>query len=424
MQLQLTASPRRFLWMLLGLRVLALAGQAVTIAIAWRWLHIALPLHALTAALVALAAIALLSGLRLRAALPVTQLELTVQLLLDMAELSTVLYLSGGTTNPFASLLLIPVALAAAALARRYVAIVMLTALGCYGWLMAHSLPLGLHRGGLMGAFDLHMIGMHVTFLLCTVLLAGALTAMAAEIRRRGQSMSELREAALRREHLSAMGMLAAGAAHGLSTPLFSMAMLVSELREARAIDAQFRADLSLLERQIELCKDRLSTLLSAARDDSRPGTRRTLARRLLQQVLDNWSLVRPGVRLEVDWSTLDPLAELEVDEGFSQALTSLLDNAADASALRGSERVRVTFSPSSRALQISIDDDGAGLDAKARQRAGKAAFSTKPRGFGLGLVLSHANLGRLHGNVTLSNRPEGGTRTTITLPIPEVHYA
>lgn len=404
--------------MLLWLRLLGIVGQFSTVVIAERVLAISLPLEPLMLAIGALALTACLTAVRLRTKLPVTQLEIALQLLVDILQLTAVLYLSGGTTNPFASLFLVPVAFSAAALAWPYVIGITLVALTGYLWLITHFRTLPFMHGNMMTAFDLHMVGMHVTFALSAALLALALGLMAAEMRRRDNALRQLREAALRNEHLNAMGLLAAGAAHELSTPLLSMAMLVSELSAARKIDRQFHSDLALLERQIQLCKERLSTLLHPREFSGERGLSRVPAGQLLQQVIDDWSIVRPAVRLQVDWEGLGQGTMLEVDEGFSQALTSLLHNAADASATRDSDRVKICFHQSATDLQIIIEDDGPGLDSEIGQLAGKAVFSTKPTGFGLGLVLSHANLNRLKGSVTLSKRAQVGTRTTVSMPV------
>lgn len=418
MQLQLTASPRKFLQMLLWLRLLAVIGQSLTVTIAERVLDISLPLEPLGLAIGALAVTATLTAVRLSTKLPVTQLELALQLLIDVLQLTAVLYMSGGTTNPFASLFLIPVVFAAAALAWPYVFGITLVTLGGYLWLITHFRGLPFMHTNMTAAFDLHMVGMHVTFALSTALLALALALMAAEMRRRDRAMMQLRESALRNEHLNATGLLAASTAHELSTPLLSMAMLVSELRETRRIDRQFHSDLALLERQIQLCKERLTTLLNARELSGGLRLSRASAGQLLQQVIDDWSIVRPAVQLQIDWAGLERGATLEVDAGFSQALTSLLHNAADASATRGSDHIGISFCQGAASLQIFIEDEGPGLDSQIGQLAGKAVFTTKPTGFGLGLVLSHANLNRLKGTVTLSNRPQGGTRTTVSMPV------
>jgi two-component system, sensor histidine kinase RegB len=417
MQLQLIASPRKFLHMLLWLRVFAVVGQSVTVAVTYNWVGIALPVAAMAGVIAGLAVTALLTGLRLRTSVPATELEVAFQLLIDIAELTVLLCLSGGTANPFASLYLIPVALSAVGLAWQYTVIVMLACLGCYVWLIDRFTALSFMHMNMASAFNLHVAGMHVTFAINAVLLAAALSVMAAEIRRRDQAMATLREDAMRQEHLSAMGVLAAGAAHELSTPLQSMSILVSELKAARRIDEAFRGDLGLLDRQIQLCKDKLTTLLQAAGRPRSPQRRAERIRDALQEVLDNWSIVRPGVRLEVDWGALGGNPLVTVDEGFPQTLTSLLDNAAEASASRGSDLVKVAVMADANSIRLYIDDEGPGLGPDAQQRAGKAIFTTKPDGFGLGLLLSHANLNRISGDVTLATRPGGGTRTTITMP-------
>jgi two-component system sensor histidine kinase RegB len=107
----------------------------------------------------------------------------------------------------------------------------------------------------------------------------------------------------------------------------------------------------------------------------------------------------------------------LRVDAGFSQALISLLDNAADASEMAGSHRIVMTIMADAQRVQIAIDDDGVGLGERVQRVAGRLIFTTKSHGFGLGLALSHAHLERLQGEVTLAARAEGGTRTLITLP-------
>lgn len=459
MQLQLSSSPRQFLRLLLWLRLGAIVGQSLTLGIVSRVLHVALPLSPMIASIAALAGLAALSALRLRIDWPATQLEIAGQLLADIAQLTVLLYLSGGTTNPFASLYLIPIALAAVGLGWRYIGAIALVCVCAYGWLIVHFMPLDypqlgmaggaamqaqghsqmamndMHSGGaspsgaapavpMSRAFDMHMAGMQVTFLLSCALLASALSFMAVEIRRRDRQTAALREQSLRREHLSAMGLLAAGAAHELSTPLLSMSLLVEELQAGAALDAQSRADLGLLGRQIQLCKDKLSALLQVARHPREPTAQTESLQSLLHETIEQWRLMRPAVclvtQMQGDVGGGQPAAGaalLRVDQGFSQALTSLLDNAADASAAAGSDRVLLSVSCDEQCVRIAIDDEGQGMGAHLERQIGRAVFTTKADGFGLGLVLSHANLDRQHGEVSLSARPGGGTRTLITLP-------
>jgi two-component system sensor histidine kinase RegB len=418
MQLQLIASPRSFVYTLCWLRAAAILGQIATLVFVHQRLHVGLPLVPMMAVSGLLAASLLLTVLRLRNAWQVTELEVTVQLLVDIAALTALLYMSGGYTNPFASLYLIPVTLAAVGLSWRYALAVTLGCLAAYGFLMFYCMDVVYAGLDAAGIYKLHCVGAGINFAISAVLLSAVLASMAGAMQRRDREMAELREATLRREHLNAMGLLAAGAAHELSTPLATMAVVVGELKPEQQKNPAVLEALELLSRQIQLCKEKLSTLLQAAGQPRSPDRRRARLRQLLQETLDAWRIVRPDVSLEMRWEEVAGDPWLSVDEGFSQALTNLLNNAADASTSKGSSRVVLTVGGNAQGLRISIDDDGPGLSREMQQQAGKAIFTTKAAGFGLGLVISHVNLNRLGGELTLTKRPEGGTRTTILMPV------
>lgn len=418
MRLQLITSRRKFLQVILWLRVCAIVNQSITIVLIQKWLGITLPDAAMGAAIAGLAVIALLTALRLRAAVPVTELEVALQLLIDISELTILLCLSGGTANPFASLYLVPVALAAVGLGWQYTAAITGACLGCYFYLIDRFTTLGFMHMTLAHAFNLHVAGMNVTFAVSSVLLAAALSMTAAQARRQDQAMAILREEMMRKDHLNAMGVLAAGAAHELSTPLLSMALIASELRDTRRMDAEFRDNIELLEKQIAVCKQKLGVLLQSAGSPGSPRRQVADIQAVVREVLDGWSIVRPAIRLEVTCQELPACPLIVVDEGFKQALFSLLDNAAEASQSTGSDLVHMVITGDRHGIRLYIDDEGPGLSAEMQQRAGKALFTTKEKGFGLGLVLSHANLNRLQGDLTLTTRPEGGTRTTISVPL------
>lgn len=417
MQIQLTATPREFLRTLLWLRISAVTGQSATVLLAYRWLGVELPLGEIAGIIALLAATVLLTMARLRKHWPTTQVEIVSQLLVDIGALTALLYLSGGATNPFASLYLVPIALAAVGLAWLFTVSITLVCIGCYVTLMDHFMPLTYGHRDLLAAFNLHVLGMGVNFVISAALLAAALAVMAAEMHRRDLVLANMREDTLRREHITATGLLAAGAAHEISTPLFAMSLLAEELRSAEGIDEEFIGNVDLLSRQIELCKERITLLLDVAGQPRSPRRRVAALRQLMQEVLDRWRIVRPASVLEVAWQvTGDPW--LSVDDGFSQTLINLLNNAADASAVNNSDHVSLSVLDGGKGeVRLAVEDEGPGLETEIRQQVGKAMFTTKREGFGLGLVLSHANLERLGGRLTCSSRPGGGTRVEMVMP-------
>lgn len=417
MQMTFTASPRGALVALLWMRVLAVIGQTAAVAVAWYGLQVQLPLAAMACVIAALALLALLTALRLRVSWPCTHPELTAQLLFDVLALTVILYLCGGTTNPFASLYLVPIAIAAVTLPWWYTAGILSACLSCYSLLMHEFIPLSYRNEDAAGIFNLHMIGMSVNFVVSAVLLGVFLALMMREVRRRDRELAELREDALRREHLTSMGLLAAGAAHELGTPLSTIAVLVSGLKSDPLASAEAREDLDLLGRQVALCKEKLGALLRLTNRERAPDMRLAGVRRLLQEAIDAVSIMHPHVRFELRIPDGVPDPVIRVDAGLVQTLHNLLNNSAEAGGSGGVSRVTVAVRRDVEGVLIDVDDDGPGLSDDQRRLAGKAVFSTKPGGTGLGLILSNTNLGRLGGEMSLSRRAEGGTRTSVRLP-------
>lgn len=337
----------------------------------------------------------------------VTEAELAAHLVFDLAVLGAVLYFADGASNPLASLLLIPLTLAAMFLPAYATWSLALGVAGLYAWLMFHFQPLGQHPDAHAHAWWLHRLGMGLTFGVGAVLIAGFVGRMAASLRQRDALLAQAREDTLRNEQILALATLAAGTAHELGTPLNTMQLLAEELREV--VPASHVEDLDLLTTQIAQCKTAL-TRLSARASESVAAQPLATA---LTVLIDRWRLMRPDAAPAVAWPSAAPALTVHWPDALSQALLNLLDNAADAA--RGQVAVRLDWDKAH--LSVRLEDDGPGLVHEAAQAAGRAVFSSKG-GMGVGLVLANATLQQLGGQVRLRPREEGGTRTEIDLPL------
>ena len=115
-----------------------------------------------------------------------------------------------------------------------------------------------------MANFQLHLVGMWVTFVVSAMLITLFVTRMAEAIRSRELTLAKARENEMRNEQLVAIGTLAAGTAHALGTPLSTMAVLLTDLdkmSEEQLHNSSIKADISLLKQQVMRCKDSLSQL-------------------------------------------------------------------------------------------------------------------------------------------------------------------
>ncbi|NTV88314.1 MAG: HAMP domain-containing histidine kinase, partial [Burkholderiaceae bacterium] len=347
-----------------------------------------------------------------RLMIPVTGWELFAYLQLDVLALALLLFFSGGASNPFVSLLLLPLIIAAALLPAGCVWAMAGVTVVVYTTLMFYHLPLPGMLSGHGPGFQAHLWGMWLVFVISALLIAGFVARLAAALRARDRQVSQWREKALRDEQILALGMFAAGAAHELGTPLSTIAVLARELERAHGGDAELRADLRTLREQVEVCKTILGDLLRSADLSADRETTQPLDV-LLEHTRIRWQLIRPRVPLRVSCAGSPPLPAVAAPQTIGQTLINLLNNAADACP-RGIDLAGY-WDP--RRVVIEIRDQGASMTPEVARRAGEAFFSTKKEGLGIGLLLANTALERLGGQVSLLRDPQGGTCTRIDLP-------
>jgi two-component system, sensor histidine kinase RegB len=334
--------------------------------------------------------------------------ELTAQLATDIVALAVLMFFSGGAANPLISLLLPPVAVAALALPARSVTMIATLAVAAYSLLNIRYLPLPI--GDAERATRLHLAGMWFTFVLSAAMLAWFVVRMKTSIRERDAELAEAREKALRDERVVALGALAAGAAHELSTPLATMAVIAGELERDATLPAAVREDIVVLHRQVKACKDIISGLAERAGAERLDNATAVQAERWLADVFGRWRELRPRANAELQLHGVSPRLTFVVDATLEQGLLNLFNNAANAGTA-----VRVTAGCDATDLTIEVRDDGPGFPPQVIEQAGRAPFPVHSGGSGIGLLLAHAAVSRLGGQLTLHN--DGGGVARVRLP-------
>lgn len=411
---------------LVNLRSLAIVAQLLTLTAVWKILELELAWLPMLVCIAVLATINLLTFLRLKSAKPVTSLELFAQLSADVFALSVLLYYSGGSTNPFISLYLLPLVIAAATLPPRYTWCMAALTTACYSALMVYRIPLPHNHHDMDmamnmnmdmsmdmdSAFNTHVMGMWLGFVISAVVVAYFVVKMAQAVRARDEMLVQVREEILRNERIVALGTQAAGAAHELGTPLSTMAVVIGELQHD-ATETELQDGLGLLDEQVRACRRILDKMMRDAQDSG--AAMLQTADELMSEVLNEWQLLRPAAQYQYDSD--NSALKVSVDVTLRAALMNLLNNAADAS----DRAIEISAHQDEGSLTLKIRDHGEGLNEEVALKAGSAFFTTKTEGRGLGLFLANATVERLGGSVRLYNREGGGATTELTLPAARV---
>ncbi|HKS13728.1 MAG TPA: ATP-binding protein [Pseudomonas sp.] len=403
------SATRQNLWRLTFIRILVLAAQAGSVGVAYWTDLLPLPWFALVLTLALSSLLCAFTALRLRLSLPVTELEYAFQLACDLLIHSALLYYSGGSTNPFVSYYLVPLAIAAVTLPWVYSLVLSGLALAAYSLLLVQFYPLDPLP---MARETMQVYGMWLSIALAAAVITFFAARMAEELRRQEQLRAERREEGLRDEQLLAVATQAAGAAHELGTPLSTMSVLLNEMRSDHK-DPQLQEDLAVLQDQVKLCKQTLQQLVRAAEANRRMAVVEQDVTAWLDESLDRWHLMRPETSYRFQRLGQGEVPRLAPPPDLTQALLNLLNNAADACP----DNLEVSLDWDAASIVISIRDHGPGVPAAIAESIGKPFFTTKGKGFGLGLFLSKASVTRAGGSVKLYSHEQGGTLTELRLP-------
>ncbi|MDE3009618.1 MAG: HAMP domain-containing histidine kinase [Pseudomonadota bacterium] len=406
-------SPRANLRRLARLRLVALFMLCTAAWLGARWMGAALALPLLAWTGLAVTTLSVVTLWRCRQPWPVRERELALQLALDILALSAVFHASNGAANPFVSLYLVPLVMAAATLPRTHVWLLSLLACLAYTWLLREYAPLMTHHHpGAAGEFDLHVVGMWGNFLLSAGIIGVTVVNMGAALRERESRLARAREGRLRSEQIMGLATLAAGAAHELGTPLSTIAVLSRELEHECAGREDLQSDLRLLRAQVGLCKDIIQRML--ARNPAAGDAAAVTLAAYLDGVVESWRLMRPAVPIDYQAALADGALAVREDATLAQALVNVLNNAGDASP----DGIQVRVASTADRVVLQVFDRGAGVDSAVARQLGRAWFTTRAEGHGLGLFLSNATLERLGGTVRIENRSEGGACTTVEWPL------
>ena len=414
---QTHTTARQNLYRLGLIRAVVLLGQFVALMYFSYFKPIGLPTGSIAIVLAIYASVTAATMYRSRLNIPIADGEFFIHLLVDIGFFSVLLYFSGGAANPFISYYLIPISISAITLPRRYTVSIALIAMASYSLLLIYNVPVTaiapMHHGHSMGSNNLHILGMWANFAVSAGIITYFVSRIASALKFQQQDMAKQREIQLQDEQLLAVGTLAAGTAHELGTPLNTMKLLIDEMLLQK--DSVFGDDLKLLNQQIDQCRTTLKQLQTTAEQSMSKDYPQQPLHSYFEQLLERWQLMRPQLKAQIHYGDCpNPAPQLKFHPTIAQSILNLLNNAADASP----ESVEVTINWTDQQVEIQIRDRGLGVDPDNVDSIGKPFFSSKEDGLGLGLFLSQTTVTRFGGTVSLQNITQGGTLTTINLPV------
>jgi len=400
---------------LVALRWAAILGQAVALVIVSQILGFDFPLIGCSLLILASALVNLGATFLMPLDRRVSDFEAYMQLGFDLWQLAGLLWLTGGISNPFAVLFLAPVVTAATTLSRW----VVLT-LGGMAMMLSFSLVF-IHQPlpwSPAGSFDLalaYKLGIWIAIFVGATFTSLYAWRTTSESRKMAFALATAEALLAQEQKLSALGGLAAAAAHELGTPLATIQVVAKEMSRDVEADSPLAEDAALLLSQAQRCREILEQL--SRRGDEGDIMHDVLSPEdLLEEAAEPYIHRDKDIIVHSDGTGPDPILRRQPE--LLYALKNYIDNAVDFA----ESRVELSAKWNKNNLIINIDDDGEGFDSALMARLGQPYASKRDRtgtagGLGLGIFISTTFIERTGGSISYSRAPIGGARVQATWP-------
>ena len=355
----------------------------------------------------------------------VSDFEAFMQLGFDLLQLAALLWLTGGITNPFSILFLAPVVTASVTLSRWVFFALGTLALALSFSLIFFHLPLPWNPDG---SFELPLvfrIGVWVAISVGSIFTSLYAWRTTRESRNMSVALATTETLLAHEKKLSALGGLAAAAAHELGTPLSTIQIVAKEMSRELDKDSALGEDAALILSQSQRCRDILEQL--ADRGDQGDMIHDILSPEdLLEEAAEPY--INRNIDIIIHANGSDKTPQLRRQPELLYALKNYVDNAVDFA----DSRVELSAIWDENALIIHIDDDGQGFDpslfgrlgqpyattrARARAQAGTNQKTFQKTGLGLGIFISATLIERTGGKVRYQRSDLGGARITARWP-------
>lgn len=400
---------------LVRLRWLAVGGQSVAVIVTALWLQFPLPLVSCSALIASLAVLNAFLTVRYPPTHRLTPPAAFVLLGLDLAQLTALLFITGGLANPFAPLLCVPVIISSASQPKPHSIVLAGFAVIGVTALAFSPFPLPWYPGTVLLIPSVLTIGIWFAIVSLTAFAAFYTYRVSLEASELSEALTATELVLQREKHLSQLDGLAAAAAHELGTPLATISVVAKEMERELGNDPRFGEDVHLLRSQSERCRDilkRLTTLSSESEEHMRLLPLSSLIEEVMAPHREfgiEIKLVEKGDRASEPVGTRNA--------GILYGLGNLLENAVD----YARKAVTVTVEHTAERVKVTIEDDGDGFAPDILARIGEPYVTRRQKedsagGLGLGLFIAKTLLERSGARLRFENG-NPGARVSVEWP-------
>ena len=325
--------------------------------------------------------------------------------LIDILQLSCLIYLTGGIVNPFSIFLIIPTIFSSSNLGFKsnFLLVIITILVIIFLTFFSKSLPYPVNEHFHIDGYYYYSIP--TSLIIALIFLNYFALTFGKESRIRKEALNKMEEIMSKEHELLSLGGQAAAAAHSLGTPFSTMKIISSDLLKQFKNDIEIKKDLDLLVSQIERCSEILKKLtLDPNVEDDFIDRDLTIADYISEIVKSFRKTSKKEFILNFDQysNSLNITKSIEIVYG----LRNFIGNANKFS----KSKVFINIKSDSDITEISIEDDGEGYTSNVLRKIGepyiksyKSSIKSKS-GLGLGIFIGKTLLEKNYANILCRN--------------------
>ncbi len=379
---------------LIILRWIAILGQLTAVNVVYFYLDLKFPI--IIAHTIIL--FGLLTNLFLQfkiKTISIKDFHASIFLIYDLIQLTLLLYLTGGISNPFSILMIVPTIVSSTFLSMGTTIILGFWTIISLFVLTVFHYPLpGIHEGSITFP-KLYLIGYFIALIICLIFLSYFGVRFSGESKRRSDAVRKLQEVISKEYELESLGGQAAAAAHSLGTPLATISVVATELKKEIGNTKEYSKDIDLLISQTKRCGDILKQISKKEIVDDKFFSQTKLDT-LLEEIIENFEETS-SKKITIVTKENKNKINFQRSPELIYGLRNFIGNAVKFS----KSKVEIILKSDTQQIEILVNDNGPGFPDDVLEILGEPYIKSKSKevsnnaGTGMGTFLGKTLLER-----------------------------
>ena len=344
-----------------------------------------------------------------------SNIESTILLFYDVIQLSVLIYLTGGVTNPFIIFLIVPALISSTLLNLASTLFLSIITIMSLVLLTFNYFPLPSEGNLHFHVPDYYIYSIPSALVIALIFLNYFGFRFGYEARRRGNALNKLELVLAKEQELESIGHQAAAAAHSLGTPLSTITVIAKELKKEILDNNEFKDDVNTILEQAKKCGDILKKISQNKIVDDEYVTNITFQDLLFEITKSFESITEKNLTLNLE------NAKKRISIKRSAELTYGIRNFVGNAVKFSKKNININLVANNQTTTLQISDDGPGFPDDIYKIIGEPYISTKSKklkskaGLGLGTFIGKTLLERKKANIEFLKSSDGGALVEIS---------